>query len=56
MVTITGTGITDADVSTVDIYFGGELQETTAVSSTEIQVKLTEVASGSASNAFEVYT
>ena len=24
------------DVSTVDIYFGGELQETTAVSSTEI--------------------
>lgn len=36
VVTITGTGITDTDVSTVDIYFGGELQETTAVSSTEI--------------------
>jgi hypothetical protein len=56
VVTITGTGITDTDVSTVDIYFGGELQETTAVSSTEIQVKLTEIASGSAANAFEVYT
>ena len=36
VVTITGTSITDSDVSTVDVYFGGELQETIAVSSTEI--------------------
>ena len=36
VVTISGTGITDGDVSTVDVYFGGQLQETIAVSPTEI--------------------
>ena len=36
VVTISGTGITDGDVSTVDVYFGGQLQETVAVSPTEI--------------------
>ena len=57
VITINGSGITDtdADMSNVDIYIGGILQETVTVDATHVDVKLTSIHQGSDTNKFEVY-
>ena len=60
IVTITGSGITDISVDTVDVYFGETGQEPVdqtivSVTPTELVVALSSVTSGLATNSFEVY-
>ena len=47
IVTIAGSGITDTDLSTVDIYINGTKQETKSVNATHAEVKLIDIERGS---------
>ena len=54
--TIDGADITDADISTVDVFLGGKEQEIVSVSPTEIVVKIVDLDSGLDASTIEIYT
>jgi hypothetical protein len=52
---ITGTGISDASVDTVDVYIGGIKQTTLTVSPTLVEVQIDDILSGQTAQPLQVY-
>lgn len=55
-VKIDGTGFTDTDPSTVEVFIGGVAQEVVSVSGTEIIVKVIDIPAGETAQTVEIYT